>query len=205
LLLVVAVLALALPAALLLLVVPLGALSLALLGRSRVLGASQHSVTLGLVAAAVADGLEGAGLSKVGADHLTRSVSPDGVESYSLEADEETSAIFASAFEEVVSPMSNPRYVVPRFVTSSPRGWDGLVRGLRSLVRDHPDGEVWHTVPSVLAARRAGADAFATAWSHWVRGGPAVYAGSPQGAGVVATHRGMDPFDVTCVIRRVWS
>jgi superfamily II DNA or RNA helicase len=205
LLLVVAVFVLALPVALLLLVVPLGALSLALLGRSRVLGASQHRVTLGLVAAAVADGLAGAGISTAGADHLTRSVSPDGVESYSLDADEETSAIFATAFEEVVSPMSSPRYVVPRYLTSPPRGWDGLVRGIRSLFRDHPDGEVWHTVPSALATRRAGADAFATAWSHWTRGGPAVYASSPEGAGVVASQRGIDPFDVTCVIRRVWS
>jgi hypothetical protein len=127
------------------------------------------------------------------------------VVSFSLDSDEQTSATFATAFEEVLSPMSSPRYVVPRYVTSPPRGWDGLVRGIRSLFRDHPDGEVWHTVPSVLAARRAGADAFATAWSHWTRGGPAVYASSPEGAGVVASQRGVDPFDVTCVIRRVWS
>ena len=201
----IAVLGQAVPVALLLLAVPLGALSLALLGRSRVRAASEHRTTLGLVAAAVADGLRGAGISSVGADGLTRSVSPDGVESFSLETDEETSAIFAAAFEEVVSPMSDPRYVVPRYVTSPPRGWDGLVRGIRSLVRDHPDGEVWHTVPSVLATKRDRADAFAIAWEHWARGGPALYATSPRGAGVVATHRGMNPFDVTCVIRRVWS
>jgi hypothetical protein len=168
-------------------------------------GASEHRTTLGLVAAAVADGLRGAGISSVGADGLTRSIAPDGIESFSLESDEETSAIFAAAFEEVVSPMSDPRYVVPRYVTSPPRGWDGLARGIRSLVRDHPDGEVWHTVPSVLATKRGRADAFAIAWEHWVRGGPALYASSPQGAGVIATHRGMNPFDVTCVIRRVWS
>ena len=201
----VAVLGQAIPAALLLLALPLGALSLALLGRSRVRAASEHRATLGLLAAAVADGLHGAGLSPVGADGLVRSVSPDGVETFSLATDEQTSAIFATSFEEAVSPMSDPRYVVPRYVTSAPRGWDGLARGIRSLVRDHPDGEVWHTVPSVLATKRGRADAFATAWEHWVRGGPALYASSPQGAGVVATHRGMDPFDVTCVIRRVWS
>ena len=201
----VAVLGQLVPVALVVLAVPLGALSLALLGRSRVRAASEHRATLGLVAAAVADGMQGAGLSSVGADDLSRSVSPDGVESFSLETDEETSAMFAAAFEEVVSPMSDPRYVVPRYVTSPPRGWDGLVRGIRSLVRDHPDGEVWHTVPSILATKRGRADAFAVAWEHWVRGGPTLYASSPQGAGVIATHRGMNPFDVTCVIRRVWS
>ncbi len=201
-----AVLAVGTSAAWLLVAVPMGALSLALWGRISVRVASAHRVTLGLVAAAVADGLRGAGLSPVGSEALHRSVSPDGVESYSLRsADEAVSARFAKAFEEVASPMSDPRYVVPRWVTSPPHGLDGLARGLRSLQCDRPDGEVWHTVPSVLADTRAHADAFATAWAHWVRGGPAVYARSPEGAGALAATRGQDPFDVTCVIRRVWT
>lgn len=206
LLVIVAMIALGASAAWLLVALPLGALTLALWGRIAVRVAGEHHVTLGLVAASVADGLKGAGLSMVGSEALRRSVSPDGVESYSLgSADEAVSARFADAFEEVVSPMSDPRYVVPRWVTSPPSGLDGLTRGLRSLRGDQPDGEVWHTVPSVLADTRPHADAFATAWAYWVRGGPAVYARSPEGAGVLAATRGQDPFDVTCVIRRVWT
>ena len=196
---------LGLPLAWLLPTLPLALLGAALWGRSRVRAASEHHVTLGLLAAAVADGLRGAGLSPVGHEALHVETNPDGDVSFTLAADEESvSATFAAAFEEVLSPMSGPRYVVPRWVTSPPRGYAGLVRGLTALEGRIADGEVWHTVPSVLAANRARADAFADAWDHWVGGGRPVLASTPEGAGVLATHRGQDPFAVTCVIRRVW-
>jgi superfamily II DNA or RNA helicase len=192
-------------AAWLLLVVPAALLSAALWGRSSVLGASRHQVTVGLVAAAIADGLRAADLSPVGAEALHVETTPDGVTAYSLAGvPDEVSSRFALALEEVVTPMSAPRYVLPRWVTPAPQGTDGLVRGLRAVVHHRPEDEVWHTVPSVLADTRAHADAYAAAWGHWVGGGPAVFASSPAGAGVLATHRGMDPFSVTCVIRRVW-
>ncbi len=192
-------------AAWLLLLVPALAFSAALWGRTSVLAASRHQATVGLVAAAVADGLEGAGLSPRGSDALHVEVTPDGVEAFSLVGvEDDASSRFALALEEVVAPMSAPRYVLPRWVTASPRGFDGLVRGLRAVASHRPEDEVWHTVPSVLADTRAHADAYAAAWGHWVGGGPAVYASSPEGAGVLATHRGLDPFSVTCVIRRVW-
>jgi superfamily II DNA or RNA helicase len=197
---------LGLSAAWLVLLVPAVALGAALWGRSSILAASRHQATVGLVAAAVADGLQAAGLSPVGAAALHVEISPDGVEAFSLSGvPDDVSSRFALALEEVVAPMSAPRYVLPRWVTSAPRGADGLVRGLRSVVRHKPEDEVWHTVPSVLADTRAHADAYAAAWNHWVGGGPAVYASSPEGAGVLATHRGVDPFSVTCVIRRVWQ
>ncbi|WP_123388872.1 DEAD/DEAH box helicase family protein [Nocardioides aurantiacus] len=184
--------------------------AVALLGRATLQGASQHRVGLGHAAAAVADGLHRAGLSPVGSDALRVQVAADGTTSYGLaDVDEDVSARFATAFEEVVSPMASPRYVVPRRVTSAPAGLDGLKRGLRSRGRHQPDGEVWHTVPSALAGQRTAADAFAGAWHHWASGDgttvKAVYAQSPDGAGVLATHRGEDPFAVTCVVRRVWS
>jgi superfamily II DNA or RNA helicase len=186
--------------------VPLAVLALAVWGRSRVVAASRHEVTPGLVAAAVADGLHRAGLSPAGADALAVDVLPDGSTAYRLGGvPEEASARFAAALEEALAPMSGPRYVVARWVTSPPHGLDGLRRGLRALARPVPDGEVWHTVPSVLAQRREQADAYADAWDHWVGGGRPVLASSPEGAGVLATTRGQDPFSVTCVIRREWT
>lgn len=189
-----------------LLAAPLVVLAAALYGRASLVAASGHRATVGLVASAVADGLRGAGLSPYGADHLAVGTEPDGTTSYRLtDVDEPVSAMFASALEEAVAPMSGPRYVVPRWVTSPPRGADGLVRGLRAVSGPQHDGEVWHTVPSALATTRARADAYAEAWGHWVGGGKAVYASSPEGAGVLATHRGLDPFSVTCVVRRTWQ
>ncbi|RLV50567.1 DEAD/DEAH box helicase [Nocardioides mangrovicus] len=202
--LVVAVVLLGLPPAWLAAAAVLVVLGAACWGRSRLLAASRHPVTVGLVAASIADGLQRAGLSAAGADDLHGEVTTDGEETFRLDTDDETSAVFAAALEEAVSPMSGPRYVVRRDVTSPPRGVGGLLRGLGALTGRVADGEVWHTVPAVLATTRDRADAYAAAWDHWVGGGPAVYAGSPEGAGVLATHRGLDPFDVTCVVRRVW-
>ena len=188
-----------------LLAVPLLVLAAALWGRSAVRAAAEHETTLGLVAASVADGLHGAALSPHGADRVRVEVTPDGTRSFSLtDVEEDVSARFATALEEAVAPMSGPRYVVPRHVTAPPHGFDGLRRGLRAVRRHRPEDEVWHTVPSVLAANRTRADAYADAWDHWVGGGRPVLVSSPEGAGVLATHRGEDPFSVTCVIRRVW-
>ncbi len=192
------------PAWLALLLVLAFPLALALWGRSRVLAASRQRLSLGLVAAAVADGLRNAGRSAAGAEAVRIEVAPGGETRVSLEADEQSSATFALALEEVTSPMSDPRYVISRRVTSAPRGPD-LLRGLASARQLRPDAEAWHTVPSAVARSRADADAFARAWQHWVGGGPAVYAHGAEGSGVIAATRGADPFSVTSVIRREWS
>ncbi|SDS61158.1 Helicase conserved C-terminal domain-containing protein [Nocardioides scoriae] len=181
-------------------------LSVALWGRAVLRGASEHHFGLGLVAAAVADALHAAGQTPVGARALRIEVAPDATESYRLVGvDEAASARFAEALEEVCSPMTSPRYVIARTLTSPPTGLDGLLRGLRAHGGQQPDGEVWHTVPSALAGHRRTADLFAQAWGHWVGGGDALYVHLPGGAGVLATHRGQDPFAVTCVVRRVWT
>jgi hypothetical protein len=60
-------------------------------------------------------------------------------------------------------------------------------------------------VPSVFGQNRKRTEAFVRAWNTWVSGGSAVYAASPEGAGVLATHRGEDPFAATTVLRVAWD
>ena len=119
---------------------------------------------------------------------------------------EAVSERFATALDEVVSPMAAPRYVVPRWVVDVPAaGPSGLVTGLAAatgLLR--PAGEVWHPVPTALGTRADRAQGFAAAWDRWVGGGQAVYTGSPRGEGVLVTHRGSDPFALTTVLRVHW-
>lgn len=183
-----------------------GAAALALWGRSVLQAASDHRVTVSSVAAAVADGLRRAGVHQVGAEAVRATTGADGRQTFTLaDVDEASSARFAVALEEALSPMASPRYVIARWVTTPPTGLAGLQRGWHDRGRQRPDGEVWHTVPSVLATHRAKADAYAAAWDHWVGGGPAVFAHGPEAAGVLATHRGEDPMSVTCVVRRVWE
>jgi hypothetical protein len=114
----------------------------------------------------------------------------------------DVSAAFASALEEVVSPMASPRYVVPRWVRVGPvDNADGI---LAALGRLRPDAEVWHSVPTLLGTTGTRAQAFARSWDHWVGGGQAVYTGSPEGEGVLVANRGSDPFAVTTVMRTQW-
>jgi hypothetical protein len=110
--------------------------------------------------------------------------------------------MFATALDEVISPMVSPRYVVRRWVLDPPTGpWPGL-RVAVGLLR--PTGEVWHGVPTVLGTNGKRARAFGAAWDRWVGGGPPLYTGSPEGEGVLVTHRGSDPFAMTTVLRVHW-
>lgn len=156
------------------------------------------------LARAVADALHDAGLSPVGADGVRLDVDARGVYRVSLDGvDTTTSAVFTTALDEVLTPLGSPRYVIARFVVEVPtrpyregRAW---LAG-----RAKPNDAVYHAVPSVLGTNAERAAAFARAWSRWVSRSDALYAGSPEGAGVLAAQRGADPFDVTTVLRLGW-
>jgi hypothetical protein len=159
------------------------------------------------VACAVADGLHAVGMSPVGAAAVRVEVDADGEYRCSLGGvTAEVSRVFATALDEVVSPMAAPRYVLPRYVVAPPPpGLPGLRAGLaaaRGAAR--PGGEVWHSVPTVLGTRVEFARLFAKAWDVWVGGGAPVYTNSPEGEAIRVTHRGSDPFDATTVLRLHW-
>ena len=155
------------------------------------------------LACAVADGLRATGLSSHGAEAVRVEVDELGERRCFLDGvTPEESARFATALDEVVSPMARPRYVLPRWLLTAPvDNADGFKAAFGRL---RPDGEVWHTVPTVLGTTGQRAQAFAAAWDDWVGGGAAIYTGSPEGEGVLVTHRGNDPFAATTVLRTSW-
>lgn len=153
---------------------------------------------------AVADALKACALSRYGAEGVVARVEPDG--SYRLSVagvDAATSERFALALDEVLSPIAAPRYVIPRYVLRPapvrPRVRDWLNGTARA------DGVVYHAVPAALGQNRGRAAIFATAWNTWVSGGEPVYTNSPEGEGVLATHRGEDPLSATTVLRVAWD
>jgi hypothetical protein len=116
------------------------------------------------------------------------------------------SAVFTTALDEVLSPLAQPRYVVPRLIVSPPRG-PLAAAGLaaRRLVTGHlPGSVVYHAVPSALGARKQLAAAFERAWNKRVSPGKMLFTGSPEGTGILAAQRGDDPFAVTTQIRTLW-
>jgi hypothetical protein len=117
------------------------------------------------------------------------------------------SATFAAALDEVLSPLAQPRYIVPRLFIAPPAS----TRAALQLTRRHhrpgdgiPATVVYHAVPAVLGVNARLAKAFARAWNERVSPGELLYTGSPDGAGMLAAQRGDDPFDVTTQIRTLW-
>ncbi|HEX2316958.1 MAG TPA: DEAD/DEAH box helicase family protein [Thermomonospora sp.] len=157
---------------------------------------------------AVADALHAVGLSRRGADGVTVLPEPDGTYRFSLaDVDTATSERFVLALDEVLGPLANPRYVVPRHVLrrrTRPAERAELAEAwLHGRAR--ADGVVYHAVPALFGQNRRRTDAFVGAWNRWVSRGEAVYTSSPEGTGILATHRGESPFDATTVLRVAWD
>ena len=123
-----------------------------------------------------------------------------------LDADARSAEAFALALDEVVSPITDPRYLLPRWhlPPGNPgiRGWwDQLRAGIGSA---HERDPVWHAVPSVLGTNRELADAFAASWGSWIGGGGAVYTRNTDGAGILVSVRSANPLELTSVLRTTW-
>jgi superfamily II DNA or RNA helicase len=169
-----------------------------------------HTPTVAQCAAAVADALEAAHLTRVGSASVVVEVHPGGEYRCRLDAAEEDAHLFAVALDELLAPMATPRYVLSRATfTGRPRLGDDVrlrtpddaVAALRAL---EPDGVVWHQVPEMLGVNADRARCLLTAWRHWVGDGEILFTGSPAGAGVLAAQQGSDPFAATTVMRRHW-
>ncbi len=159
------------------------------------------------VAAAVADGLAAAGLTSVGASALAVDVHPGGEYRFRLVGTEADAEVFATAFDEAISPVGVPRYLVSRYTDAQPA--DGAIRtrsgARKALLAARATGEAWHPVPTALGRNAAIADHYLRSWNAWVGAGRLLAAAKPEGAGIVAAVSGEDPFAATTVMRRHWS
>jgi hypothetical protein len=165
------------------------------------------------MAAATADALHEAGLVSRDATALRIDPLPDGSYRARLtEVSAAESATFAAALDEVLSPLAQPRYIVPRLFVAPPADARAALR----LARRHPLAGhgpeeagvpatvVYHAVPAVLGVNARLARVFARAWNARVSPGEMLYTGSPEGTGILAAQRGDDPFAVTTQIRTLW-
>ena len=166
--------------------------------------------SLAEVARALADGLHRAELVARGAEAVAVETTRSGEHRILLGGVEEAeSALFASALEELVSPIAAPRYVVSRYVTDASsvpervRPTADAVR--RAELRVRPSGEAWHAVPAVLGVNATRVDALLAGWRRWVGDGRALRTATPEGGGVLRAQVGSDPFEVSAVMRRQWE
>jgi hypothetical protein len=170
-------------------------------------GTAPPSGSLEDMAMATADALHEAGLaSRDGTAIQLEPLPAGGYRARLRDVPAAESATFAAALDEVLAPLAQPRYIVPRLFLSRPpsrRAAIGLaVRRLAG--RGIPATVVYHAVPSALGVNRKLAQVFARAWNARVGPGELLYAGSPEGTGILAVQRGDDPFAVTTQIRTLW-
>lgn len=165
-----------------------------------------HLPTTGQIAGVIADALRETGATGAGAEAVSIRVDARGDLRCHLEADAQSAEVFALALDEAVSPIADPRYLIPRW--SLPQSQPGL-RGYWAQVtsgwgRAHENDPVWHVVPSVLGAKRESAQAYARAWNRWVGGGEAVYTRNTEATGILTAYRGTNPMQMSSVLRTSW-
>jgi superfamily II DNA or RNA helicase len=159
------------------------------------------------MAMATADALRAAGLVSRGADAVQVEPLPAGGYRARLQdVPASESVTFAAALDEVLAPLAQLRYIVPRLSLPQPssRGAAIALALRRLLGRGVPATVVYHAVPAALGVNKKLAQEFARAWNARVSPGELLYAGSPEGTGILAAQRGDDPFAVTTQIRTLW-
>jgi hypothetical protein len=161
------------------------------------------------LAAAVADGLQAAGLAgpSVTAESLRVVAQPDGYyRCYPAGASLEDSATFATALDEVLAPLQQPRYIVPRHIRRPPTSTLGALALLvREAVPRAGDTVVYHAVPALLAVNQERVMAFGQAWNRHVGSGEPLSERDPRAQAILELKRGEDPFDVLTQIRTLWE
>src|SRR5206468_4359381 len=119
--------------------------------------AAPGSGSLDDLAAATADALHAAKLTSRGSDAVRVEAQADGGYRARLqEVPAAESDLFAEALDEVLAPLSQPRYVIPRLILAPPAG-PAAAAGLavRRLATGHvPATVVYHAVPTVLSGNK---------------------------------------------------
>lgn len=175
----------------------------------RQVGTSDCLEDLGLtVAVALRDA--GAISKELGEGSVRTVIQDDGYyRCYLAGASTEESQLFAEALNELLSPLSSPRYIIPRYVHHVPLSQDDAARMVRLWVRTErlefeESSVVYHQVPSYLAVNRDRVELFRRAWNRYVSDGEPLFHQTPEAYAIIQVQDGADPFDVTTQMRTLW-
>jgi superfamily II DNA or RNA helicase len=175
----------------------------------RILAEAAGEPPLGTLAFATADALKACGLSPVGAEAVSAVTSPDGTYRFQLGGvDKATSLRFAQALDELIGPIAEPRWLIPRFhlaALPADRREQRAVARAWLLGKAPHNAVVYHAVPAPFARGARRLEAFAAAWNRYVSEGRALASASAEGEGIMVTHRGSSPLDVTTTLRVSWN
>ena len=175
----------------------------------RVLSEAAGEPPIASLAYAVADALEACGLSPVGAEAISAVTEPDGTYRLQLNrVDKAVSLRFAQALDELIGTIAEPRWLMPRFHLAAlpvERVERRAVLRAWLLGKAPHNGVVYHAVPAPFARSGRRLEAFAASWNRYVSPGRPVASASAEGEGIMVTHRGSSPLDVTTMLRVSWN
>ena len=126
---------------------------------------------------------------------------------YLSEASSDEAQLFAESLDELLAPLDNSHYIVPRFIPGDPRTLPACLGiALRGAPARLPTRSVvYHAVPSALGANRMRVSGFEKAWNRYVSAGTALYFKDPRAQAILALQRGEDVFAVTTQMRTLWT
>jgi superfamily II DNA or RNA helicase len=161
-------------------------------------------------AMAVMEGLRDTGdlPSDVSSDRLRIVAQDDGYyRCYLAGLSNEQSELFATALDELLAPLSAPRYIIPRFIAKPPRSTlDALLIGMRVRLRRRSGSSVvYHAIPEALARNRDRVAALERAWNRHVSAGQAIFYRNEKARAILAVQGGEDPFEITTQMRVLWQ
>jgi hypothetical protein len=119
----------------------------------------------------------------------------------------EAARLFAECVEDLLAPVENQRYVIPRYWAAVPTGAAAqTLFVLRSVMGGvglyHAQ---YHPLPDHFGVNRSRADVFAKHWNRYVSPGKPVYAYSKEAQSLVSAARGADAFGLLCQLRAIWE
>ena len=165
-----------------------------------------QDATLRQLAETVADALQAAGGSDVGAGAVRVAGGEQGWLSVELDAPTAQSQLFATCLDELLAPLAEPRWLVSRLVLPAPAAAADRRRLAlaRALGRPGDVAVCWHAVPTWLARNKVRLAAFDDAWHARVGAGRLLPVKEPEGGSLLELLRGEDPFGVTSRLRTTW-
>ncbi|ORB99969.1 DEAD/DEAH box helicase family protein [Mycobacterium kansasii] len=159
------------------------------------------------LAAAVADALRAAGGADRGSEGLRVTADPDGWIRCELGGVPiEQSQRFTAALDELLAPLTEPRYLIGRKILTPPTG--GVARGLfaaRAVVGlPLPGAIAWHSVPQWFARRKDRLGCLLQSWRQHIGPPRHLRADSPEGQAILELFRGDNPLALTTQLRTTW-
>lgn len=122
-------------------------------------------------------------------------------------ASKEDAQIFSNCFKELLSPVTNQRYLVSRSIDNadigffSPIWW--IFRKVFRLLRQ--EKVAYHPVPTILSINKDRALLFAHNWKQYVGGGDLIYTRTTEGTGLLLKLRKYNRHKIKLMNYEIWK